>query len=57
MKVIVATEVWYTSKGQVVKAVVRNVDGQFLGATNQTQAFKADKPTKVVRPRVTITGR
>ena len=54
MKVIVATEVWNTSKGNVVKAVVRDTEGKFLGATNQTQAFKA---AKIVRPRVTIVGR
>ena len=54
MKVIVATEVWNTSKGAVAKAVVRDAKGTFLGATNQTKALPA---SKVVRPRVTITGR
>jgi hypothetical protein len=54
MKVIVATEIWNTKQGKVAKAVVRDEKGTFLGATNQTQAFKA---SKVVRPRVTISGR
>ncbi len=54
MKVIVATEIWNTSKGPVAKAVVRNDKGTFLGATNQTQALPA---SKIVRPRVTIVGR
>ena len=54
MKVTVATEVWNTSKGAVAKAVVRDAEGKFLGATNQTKALSA---IKVVRPRVTISGR
>ena len=54
MKVTVATEVWSTSKGAVAKAVVRDTEGKFLGATNQTKALPA---SKVVRPRVTIQGR
>jgi hypothetical protein len=36
MKVVVATEIWNTKFGKVSKAVVRTVDGKFLGATNQT---------------------
>ena len=54
MKVIVRTELWKTANGKVSKAVVRTVDGKFLGATNQTKALPA---SKVVRPRVTIQGR
>lgn len=54
MKVTVATEVWNTQKGAVAKAVVRDSEGKFLGATNQTQALPAKK---IVRPRVTIVGR
>lgn len=34
--VILATEVWQTRKGQVVKAVARTERGTILGATNQT---------------------
>ncbi len=33
-KVIVRTEKW----GKVIKAVVRDEQGRFIGATNQTQA-------------------
>jgi len=54
LKVIVATEVWNVNGKAVAKAVVRKEDGTFVGATNQTQALPA---SKVVRPRVTITGR
>ncbi len=36
-KIIVRTEKWNTQKGQVIKAVVRDEKGTFLGATNQTQ--------------------
>lgn len=32
----VRTEVWNTKQGKVVKAVVRDSRGTFLGATNQT---------------------
>lgn len=54
MKVIVATEIWNVNGTPVAKAVVRKTDGTFVGATNQTQAFAANK---IVRPRVTIQGR
>lgn len=54
LKVLVSTEVWNTRKGAVAKAVVRNVDGTIVGATNQTKALPA---SKIVRPRVTIQGR
>jgi hypothetical protein len=36
-KVIVRTEKWNRGGIQVLKAVVRNEDGTFIGATNQTQ--------------------
>jgi hypothetical protein len=54
MKVTVSTEIWNTEKGNVAKAVVRDEQGRFLGATNQTKTVKA---AKVIRPRVTIQGR
>ena len=41
MKVIVRTELWKTAEGKVSKAVVRTVDGKFIGATNQTKAVSA----------------
>ena len=54
MQVTVSTEVWNTREGQVVKAVTRNTDGSFNGATNQTAAIKV---AKVIRPRVKLVGR
>lgn len=36
MKLVIATEIWKTRKGRVVKAVVRDTKGKFIGATNQT---------------------
>ncbi len=49
MQVIVNTEVWNRSTGKVAKTVLRNENGTFIGATNQTKEI----PTaKVVRPRV-----
>ena len=36
MKLVIATEIWKTRKGKVVKAVVRQENGKFVGATNQT---------------------
>jgi hypothetical protein len=52
-KAILSTEIWNTSKGKMVKAVARDTDGKFLGATNQTKAF----PVKASRSRVTLVGR
>jgi hypothetical protein len=54
MQVLVSTEVWNVQGKPVAKAVVRNTDGTFVGATNQTKALPA---SKVVRPRVKIVGR
>jgi hypothetical protein len=36
-KIIVRTEKWNTKQGPVIKAVVRDEAGTFIGATNQTQ--------------------
>lgn len=38
-KIVVATEIWNTKQGTVVKAVARDEKGIFLGATNQTAAI------------------
>lgn len=38
-KVILATEVWNTKQGKVIKAVARTDKGIFLGATNQTDSI------------------
>ena len=54
MKVLVSTEVWNVKGQPAAKAVVRNTNGTFVGATNQTKALPA---SKIVRPRVTIVGR
>ena len=54
MKVIASTEVWARSTGKVAKAVFRNTNGTFVGATNQTKEIPIGK---VVRPRVTLVGR
>ena len=37
--VVLATEVWNTKSGQVIKAVARTSEGTFIGATNQTAAI------------------
>lgn len=37
--IVVATEVWNTKDGKVIKAVTRNEKGTFLGATNQTKGI------------------
>ena len=36
-RVVVSTEKWNTQKGEGYKAVVRNPNGTFDGATNQTR--------------------
>jgi hypothetical protein len=41
VQIVVRTETWNTVNGNVAKAVVRTVDGKFLGATNQTKALSA----------------
>lgn len=38
-KLVVSTEKWNTQKGEVYKAVVRDANGKFIGATNQTKAI------------------
>lgn len=55
MKIIATTEIWDTAKGKVAKAVIRNANGTFNGATNQTKAIPVKG--KVARPRVTLVGR
>ena len=53
MKIVVRTETWTTKNGRVIKAVVRETDGTFVGATNQTKPVKVRTP----RPRVTVVGK
>lgn len=38
-KIVLATEVWNTKNGAVIKAVARDENGTFLGATNQTDSI------------------
>jgi hypothetical protein len=40
MNVIVTTEAWNVKGSIVAKAVVRNSDGTFRGATNQTKTLE-----------------
>jgi len=54
-KLVVSTEKWNTKNGEVFKAVVRDTNGKFYGATNQTQAIPA-KP-KRSRSRFSLIGR
>jgi hypothetical protein len=49
MKVLISTEAWSTKQGTVAKAVVRTVDGKFLGVTNQTKAIKPSSLTLIGR--------
>lgn len=39
-RLIVRTELWNTQNGEGIKAVVRNPNGTFDGATNQTRLVK-----------------
>lgn len=44
-RLVVSTEKWNTQKGEGYKAVVRNPNGTFDGATNQTKFIRlADIP-------------
>jgi hypothetical protein len=48
----VRTEIWLTKSGEGVKAVVRNPNGTFDGATNQTR-FLAMPEAKVIIKTIT----
>lgn len=54
-RLVVSTEKWNTQNGEVYKAVVRDSNGKFIGATNQTQAIPV-KP-KRNRSRFSLIGR
>lgn len=45
-RIVVSTEKWNTQKGEVYKAVVRDANGKFLGATNQTKAIPVKQKRK-----------
>jgi len=55
-KLVVSTERWNTTKGDVYKAVVRTLDGKFVGATNQTKAIPV-KAKRISRPRFSLMGK
>lgn len=42
-KIVVSTEKWNTQNGEVYKAVVRDANGKFIGATNQTKSIPVKK--------------
>ena len=53
-KLTVRTEIWNTQSGEGFKAVVRNPNGTFNGATNQTRLIPMPE-AKVIVKTVTVT--
>ncbi len=51
-RLVVRTEIWNTKSGEGIKAVVRNPNGTFDGATNQTR-FLAMPEAKVIVKTIT----
>jgi hypothetical protein len=51
-RLTVRTEIWNTKSGEGIKAVVRNPNGTFDGATNQTR-FLAMPEAKVIVKTIT----
>jgi hypothetical protein len=51
-RLTVRTEIWNTKSGEGIKAVVRNPNGTFDGATNQTRFMAMPQP-KVIE-KVTV---
>lgn len=45
-KIVVSTEKWNTQNGEVYKAVVRDANGKFIGATNQTKSIPVKQKRK-----------
>ena len=55
-RLTIRTEIWNTKSGEGIKAVVRNPNGTFDGATNQTRLLtmpKAQVVEKVVIKTIT----
>lgn len=48
-KIVVSTEKWNTKDGEVYKAVVRDANGKFIGATNQTKSIPVKQKRKTNR--------
>jgi len=58
MKIVIATEKWATANGDVYKAVVRDANGKFLGATNQTKNIPVKAKTARKRtPTLFLVGK
>jgi hypothetical protein len=55
-KLVVSTEIWNTQNGKVFKAVVRDTNGKFIGATNQTKAIPVKSRAKATAS-YTLVGR
>jgi hypothetical protein len=55
-KIVVSTEKWNTQNGEVYKAVVRDANGKFIGATNQTKAIPVKQKRKA-RPSFFLMGK
>jgi hypothetical protein len=56
-RLVVGTEIWNTKSGTGYKAVVRNPNGTFDGATNQTRFIsmpKAQVIEKIVTKTITV---
>jgi hypothetical protein len=55
-RLVVSTEKWNTTNGEVYKAVVRTADGKFVGATNQTKGIPVKQKRKA-SSRFSLRGR
>ena len=55
-KIVISTEKWNTKDGEVYKAVVRDANGKFLGATNQTKSVPVKQKRKA-RPSFFLMGK
>jgi hypothetical protein len=55
-KIVVSTEKWNTQNGEVYKAVVRDANGKFIGATNQTKSIPVKQKRKA-RPSFFLMGK
>ncbi len=55
-KIVISTEKWNTQNGEVYKAVVRDANGKFIGATNQTKSIPVKQKRKA-SPRFWLMGK
>jgi hypothetical protein len=59
-RLTVRTEIWNTKSGEGIKAVVRNTNGTFDGATNQTRLLTMPEAKVIVKtitePRKKVFG-